>query len=312
MAVVNTFNNSLKGLGLMEVEDLPQYGDDYYLGDKGVRMVNQIISDDLRWIFRDQRKAGIGIDAQIELISPENRGTGRLIAAQIKCGPSFLKERTEFGFVFRGKSKHLKHWIKHSLPVMADFVQSGRWQVLMAGSERRKYGASCEGKLVVPYSHLLGADSKNALTSLAGRPQHGDIVEALLYGFLQEKYTRKIEICTISELPRDYHAYAFLAKISGEMVMIDVHHDQYGKLQVEDLTEIVRWKEYNRQQCGATKLYIYVSSESRGALRFSEDVRQYIASQPDVEVFPLLYKRSPMLWLDELYSDEREIQFWPD
>ncbi|UVM25625.1 MULTISPECIES: DUF4365 domain-containing protein [Pseudomonas] len=297
----------------MEVEDLPQYGDDDYLGDKGVRMVDQIISDDLKWIFRDQRKADLGIDAQIELVSPEKRGTGRLIAAQIKCGPSFLKERTEFGFVFRGKSKHLKYWIEHSLPVMVILCDPADskcyWQeVSAANTELLAKG----WKLIVPFSHVLGADSKNALTSLAGRPQHGDIVEALLYGFLHEKYTRKIEICTIFELPRDYHVYAFLAKISGEMVMIDVHHDQYGQLQIEDLKEIVRWKEYNTQQCGATKLHIYVSSESRGALSFSEDIRQYIASQPGVEVFPLLYSRSPMLWLNELDNNGREIQFWPD
>lgn len=235
------------------------------------------------------------------------------IAVQIKCGSSFLKERTESGFVFRGKSKHLRYWIEHSLPVMVilcDPVDGNcYWQeVSAANTEPLVKG----WKLVVPYTHLLSADSKYALTSLAGRPQHGDIVEALLYGFLHEKYTRKIEICTVFELPRDYHAYAYLAKISGEMVMIDVHHDQYGLVRVEDLADVVRWKEYNERQCGATKLHIYVSSESRAALRFSADVQQYIASQPGVEVFPLLYRRSPMLWLDELDSNGHEIQFWPD
>jgi hypothetical protein len=72
----------------------------------------------------------------------------------------------------------------------------------------------------------------------------------------------------VFELPRDYHAYAYLARISGEMVMVDVHHDQYGQVRVEDLAEVVRWKEYNERQCGAQKLHIYVSSESRAALRF--------------------------------------------
>lgn len=297
----------------METEDLPQYSDDDYLGDKGVRMVDQIISDDLRWIFRDLRKADLGIDAQIELISPEKRGTGRLIAAQIKCGPSYFKERTESGFVFRGKSKHLRYWIEHSLPIMVILCDpvDGKcyWQeVSTANTELLTKG----WKLIVPFTHILGAGSKHALTSLAGRPQHADIIEALLYGFLHEKYTRKIEICTLLELPRDYHAYAYLAKISGEMVMIDVHHDQYGQVRVEDLEDIVRWKDHNERQCGSTKLHIYVSSESRGALRFSESVREYIASKPSVEVFPLLYSKSPILWLNELDVDGREVQFWPD
>jgi len=41
------------------------------------------------------RKADLGIDAQIELVNPERRGTGRLIGAQIKCGESFFKETVD-------------------------------------------------------------------------------------------------------------------------------------------------------------------------------------------------------------------------
>jgi hypothetical protein len=297
----------------MDANDLPQYGDDDYLGDKGVRMVDQIVSDELKWIFRDLRKADLGIDAQIELVSPEKRGTGRLIAAQIKCGPSYLAERTDAGLVFRGKNKHLRYWIEHSLPVVVILCNpdDGKcyWQeVSGANTEPLDKG----WKLVVPHKNVLSIDSKHALSSIAGRPQHGDVVEALLYGFLHEKYTRKIEICTTFELPHDYHAYAYLAKIAGEMVMIDVHHDQYGRIRVEDLAEVIRYKRWNEEQCGATKLHIYASSESRSALLFTAEVKQYIASQPDVTVFPVLYKRSPMLWLSELDSEGREVEFWSD
>ncbi len=296
----------------MSLNDLPQYDDEGYLGDKGVRMVDQIISEELRWIFRDLRKADLGVDAQIELVNPEKRGTGRLIAAQIKCGESFFAEPTDAGFVFRGKSKHLRYWVEHSLPVLVIICDpsSGEcyWQeAIGANTEPLQKG----WKLTIPRSNALSSDSAYALSQIAGRPQHGDIVEALLYGFLHEKFTRKIEICTTFELPRDYHKYAYLAKIEGEIVMIDVHHDQYGLVRVDDLAEIVRWKEYNTKQCGATKLHIYVSSESKNALRFSLDVRKYIASQKDVSVFPILYERSPLLWLNEMDDEGNAIQFWP-
>lgn len=76
--------------------------------------------------------------------------------------------------------------------------------------------------------------------------------------------------------------------------------------------EVIRYKKGNESQCGANKLHIYVSSESRSALRFTAEVQQYIACQPDVTVFPVLYKRSPMLWLSELDSEGREVEFWPD
>lgn len=55
----------------MEAEDLPQYGGYDYLVDKGVRMVDQISSDDLRWIFRDLQNTDLG---KSELVSPENSG----------------------------------------------------------------------------------------------------------------------------------------------------------------------------------------------------------------------------------------------
>jgi len=64
----------------MDYGKLPSYGERDYLGDKGVRLVDQLISDNLRWIFRDLRKIDLGIDGQIELVDEEKRGTGRLIA----------------------------------------------------------------------------------------------------------------------------------------------------------------------------------------------------------------------------------------
>jgi hypothetical protein len=297
----------------MNTDDLPQYDDEDYLGDKGVRMVDLLISEDLRWIFRDVRKADLGIDAQIELVNPEKRGTGRIIAAQIKCGESFFSESTDVGFVFRGNSKHLKYWIEHSLPVLVIICdpKSNKcyWQeVSGANTEPLEKG----WKLVIPRTHVLGSESKQALSQIAGRPQHGDIVQALLYGFLHEKFTRKIEICTTFELPRDYYKYAYLAKIQAEMVMIDVHHDQYGAVRVDDLAAIVQWKEYNTKQCGATKLHIYISSESKKALQLSSDVMQYVASQREVSVFRVLYVRSPLLGLEELDETGNVIQFWPE
>lgn len=229
---------------------LPRYSDEDYLGDKGVRLVDQIISERLRWIFRDLRKADLGVDAQIELVNPERRGTGRLIAAQIKCGESFFSESTDAGFVFRGKSKHLRYWIEHSLPVIVIICDPNSeecyWQEASAANTTPLKNG---WKLTIPRGNVLNGESEYALSNIAGRPQHSDIVTALLYGFLHEKFTRKIEICTTFELPRDYYKYAYLAKIENELVMIDVHHDQFGLVQVDDLAEIVRWKDYNAEQC---------------------------------------------------------------
>ena len=70
------------------------------------------------WIFRPQTVSDRGIDAEIEILDSDGDAIGRLIALQIKTGPSYLSEKTEAGFIFRGKNRHLAYWRRHSLPVV--------------------------------------------------------------------------------------------------------------------------------------------------------------------------------------------------
>lgn len=80
----------------------------------------------LGWIFREQPIDDQGIDAHFEDAdyrelatgSVERRGTGRLIAAQIKGGSSWFDEPTARGWWFRFSEKHARLWLNHSLPVI--------------------------------------------------------------------------------------------------------------------------------------------------------------------------------------------------
>ena len=65
---------------------LPIYTRQAKLGDAGMRMVDQAVSGELDWIFRDQTRKDLGIDAIIEVVQGGSRATGRMIAAQVKCG----------------------------------------------------------------------------------------------------------------------------------------------------------------------------------------------------------------------------------
>ena len=134
---------------------------------------------------------------------------------------------------------------------------------------------------------------KKQLTQIAGRPQDRDIVEVLLYRFLHEKYIRKIEICSLFELPRDYHKFAYLAKINGERVMIDFHYDFTGRIMVEDAAEIIRGKDYNNRVCGPNPLHIYLVSKSKRALALSSELKNYLESVSGVTYFRLLYSNQP-------------------
>lgn len=300
----------------MDYNKLPAYGERDYLGDKGVRLVDHIISDKLKWIFRDLRKIDLGIDGQIELVDEKNRGTGRLLAVQIKCGLSFLSETTEGGFVFRGDKKHLKYWIEHSLPVIVIICNPNTgicyWQEVSSGNTVPLQDG---WKMVIPSVNILNEQAKDTLIRVAGRPQHNDIVELLLHRFLYEKYIRRIEICSLFELPRDYHKFAYLAKIKDETVMIDYHYDPYGEVTLEDINEIVRWKDYNDrviEYVVPNPLHIYIVSESIDALKLSPEVSDFFASREDLTCFRLLYSKEPFFWIDELNENSKPITFWPD
>lgn len=71
-------------------EPLPIASAEDGLGDQGMRIVDRIVSEDLGWVFRDQTRKDYGIDALIELAHSDRRVTGRMIAAQIKCGKSWF------------------------------------------------------------------------------------------------------------------------------------------------------------------------------------------------------------------------------
>ena len=291
----------------------PSYDDTAYLGDKGVRMVDQIVSDEMKWIFRDIRKNDFGIDAQLELIDERKRGTGRLLAAQIKCGTNFFSEENTEGFVFRGDKKHLLYWLEQSLPVILVLCNPETgicyWQEVSSASTIE---LDVGWKIVVPKVNVLCENSKRQLTQIAGRPQDRDIVEVLLYRLLHEKYIREIEICSLFELPRDYHKFAYLAKIKGEMVMIDFHYDFTGRITIEDVAEIIRWKDYNDRVCGPNPLHIYLVSKSKRALALSSELKNYLESVSGVVYFRLLYLDRTYFWIDELDKNDAPITFWPN
>ncbi|WP_170323822.1 DUF4365 domain-containing protein [Cryptosporangium phraense] len=107
-------------------------------GRLGVSILNTLVVRDLRWVFREQATSDAGIDAHVEARDSAGRQTGRLIALQIKAGPSFFGERTADGWVFRFDEAHFHLWLGHALPVLIVLVdietQRGYWQQFTPGT----------------------------------------------------------------------------------------------------------------------------------------------------------------------------------
>jgi hypothetical protein len=57
----------------------------------GVTLAKLAVEKELKWVFREQPSEDYGIDAQLEIVENETV-TGKLLAFQIKSGPSWFEE----------------------------------------------------------------------------------------------------------------------------------------------------------------------------------------------------------------------------
>lgn len=137
----------------------------------GIAAVFKTVQLELGWIFRAQEPQDFGIDAHIE-IRDDYQATGKLLATQIKSGPSWFGESTDEGFVYRGKQDHLEYWLSHSLPVILILynpdIDQSIWQIV---SEETITRTEKGWKVTVPRIQVLGMQSKPALRELCGETE---------------------------------------------------------------------------------------------------------------------------------------------
>lgn len=138
----------------------------------GVGAIQQKVSRDLGWLFREQPTDDFGIDAQIEIVKDE-LATGRLIAVQIKSGSSYFKAAHPDGWWFALDPDDLEYWLEHSLPVVVMLYDSvsetAYWEVVEDSSV--KTGPFGGKKILVPRSQQIDSTSIGALAKIAeGNP----------------------------------------------------------------------------------------------------------------------------------------------
>lgn len=137
----------------------------------GVNEVERIVLNELGWVFREQPIMDMGIDAHLERVQ-EGNPDGKLLALQIKTGPSHFKEK-ESSFTYYGKTTHLDYWTSHSLPVVLvahlPEINQTFWQVITEETVSR---TGKGWKVEIPKSNVFGESSINELAVLfEGTPE---------------------------------------------------------------------------------------------------------------------------------------------
>lgn len=138
----------------------------HFAGEAAVNAVGMLMSE-LKWLWRPQGPSDFGIDAHAELVK-NGTPTGRLVALQIKGGKSFVEEKTDDSFIFRGEERHLSYWIGHSLPVVVVIYDidshSAYWQAV---TKETAISTGKGWKIAIPFEQRLDEASSDRLVDIA-------------------------------------------------------------------------------------------------------------------------------------------------
>lgn len=110
-----------------------------------------------------------GVDAYLDVVSPDGKVTGRALAVQVKCGASYFREKNSQGYVYHGDRKHLGFYMNQPLPTILLICdpenKKSWWGLFDAG---RTEGTTAGWTTTIPFKNVLGADTVNAWNQIAG------------------------------------------------------------------------------------------------------------------------------------------------
>lgn len=272
---------------------LPEFSREAELAALGVRIVDEVVHGSLCYLFRPKERTDLGIDGEIEILADDEdgkrRGTGRLIAVQIKCGHSFFREEREDHFVFRGEMKHLDYWLGFSVPVIV---------VICHPDSREAYWAEINPGLVqmtdvgwkihIPKASVL-AGSKSTLGIVARRNYLRSVIDLAAQAWFHAKHAQRVDFCGIFSLPRDYHGADHLIQIGEEQMQLQFLIARYGKFEADDLADLIRRWPHNAVY--GERIVLALIAEHPSAFSLSEDFRKLTTWTVPITVFHLLFNR---------------------
>lgn len=147
---------------------------------QGVSAIQNIVYNELGWVFREQTVNDFGIDAEIE-VTDEKYPTGKVIAVQIKSGASYFINTTEEGVIFRFDKRHKEYWLKHTLPVIVVLYHPGKQECIWESINKftAKQVSDKWYKIIIPKENLFGIYTKINLLILAYRNNIENLAEEI-------------------------------------------------------------------------------------------------------------------------------------
>jgi hypothetical protein len=238
-------------------DGFPQYGPSAKQGNRGVMIVSRIVDGNFGWLFkRNHEEHDFGIDRQIEIVTDEGAVTGQMLACQIKCGKSFFCEKNRWGYVFRGKTKHLNYLANYPLPVIIVIcdpeTNEGYWVLFQTG-DAEVTGSGW--KLTSPFDNKLSASKAKLLAMLPGVTDH------------------------LSELTEYWHIHRMLFSFETFLFIIERDEVEAGDVSrvCEFWARLLSKRELALHCQGKVELSFSGYDDDARALFEVEEVREYMA-----------------------------------
>jgi len=257
----------------------------------GVELVDRQVRE-LGHIFRPKTRTDIGIDGEIELLvakGDDRQGTGRLIAVQIKAGPSYLENEVGDAYLYRGANKHLGYWIDHSIPVLILLCDLATDQVLWVevtpGAITRHEKS---WTILVPKANVL-SEARWALVQIAERNRVDALVDLSVRAWFHASQPERVEFAGIRAMPRDYHWYRHLMRIGDRQVMLHWLYARYGVFELDELVETLRYLEGNASY--GQELILCLVAESREAFAFPAGWQDLCSAHDKLRTVQLIFDR---------------------
>lgn len=146
-------------------EPLPKVGDNSFTEREGVLAVASI-TNRARLLWREVLMHDVGIDGQIEEVSPSGSATGRLVLVQVKSGPSYWKSATEAHVTFRPSERHINYWSRAPLPVILVLHDEASQRTVWADARSQLRAGKQE--IVIPIAQRFAESSLHQIFSNHG------------------------------------------------------------------------------------------------------------------------------------------------
>lgn len=278
-------------------------------GRTGVHLVGLKVHQELAWIFREKATSDIGIDGEVELRTKQGVSHGRLLAVQIKCGPSYLKEQDKTSITYRGDYQHLRYWADYSVPVIVVICDPAKNICWWGAIDLQRVIFHEKGwSLKIPKVNVLDRSAASGLQKVASRLQKKDIIELALRDWIGWSFEHRMRLATDLQSPHDYSWFGTLGKMNDDFFMIDYVLADVNGFDMSAVDQFIQQAQANHRMFEYRNMLLGFVSESKHHLRTLPEPP--LIQGLRIEYVPLLIQYEERPSLNEVGTDDEVIFYY--